>query len=267
MKEIPLSTGQVALVDDEDFDRVVAAGYWYAVKRPSAGGAVFVCVRHRTHGYMHGFILGGRDSERRIKHFDGNGLNNQKSNLSVSVTYSKGVGEIKCRACGRVLPEDAFFYRRNQECYFKDCRDCSAKKPQSLARKRKSHLKKEYGLTPERWALLFEKQSRRCAICKTDSVPRNFWHTDHCHRTKIVRGILCLRCNLLLGKVDDDPEILKNAVEYLHNFPAKEVITNGEYQHGDPGKRDFYDSDGKSGSSVKHGLASEQPEYCNVVLA
>jgi hypothetical protein len=32
MKEIPLTQGMVALLDDTDYERVVAAGKWRAVK-------------------------------------------------------------------------------------------------------------------------------------------------------------------------------------------------------------------------------------------
>jgi hypothetical protein len=38
---------------------------------------------------------------------------------------------------------------------------------------------------------------------------------DHCHRTGKPRGWLCGPCNKLLGWADDDPELLRAAIEYL----------------------------------------------------
>jgi hypothetical protein len=38
---------------------------------------------------------------------------------------------------------------------------------------------------------------------------------DHDHATGAIRGLLCRRCNDVLGKVDDDREILRRAMTYL----------------------------------------------------
>lgn len=37
----------------------------------------------------------------------------------------------------------------------------------------------------------------------------------HCHKTGKVRGLLCFNCNTGIGKLKDDIELLKRAVEYL----------------------------------------------------
>lgn len=39
-----------------------------------------------------------------------------------------------------------------------------------------------------------------CQICETTETPR--WCIDHDHETEEVRGLVCLRCNLLLAHVD-----------------------------------------------------------------
>ena len=51
---------------------------------------------------------------------------------------------------------------------------------------------------------------------------------DHCHATGRFRGWLCDRCNLTLGKVNDDPGLLKKMIAYL--MDANSAIThNGRY--------------------------------------
>lgn len=78
--------------------------------------------------------------------------------------------------------------------------------------RKKYHLKRTYNLTPEEWEQLFESQGRRCGICRADSKK---WHTDHCHITKRVRGILCHACNVGLGYFKDNHEALMRAANYL----------------------------------------------------
>ncbi len=80
MRTIPLTRGQVALVDDEDFERVNALK-WCALK----AGRKFYAVRggkgdesgRGKMQYMHIFIMGFKG----IDHRDGDGLNNQRRNL------------------------------------------------------------------------------------------------------------------------------------------------------------------------------------------
>ena len=78
MKEIPLTQGKVALVDDADFERINQFKWfarrtktnWYAVRSVWKGTPPII--------YMHRFIM---DVAEQIDHADGNGLNNQRSNL------------------------------------------------------------------------------------------------------------------------------------------------------------------------------------------
>lgn len=80
---------------------------------------------------------------------------------------------------------------------------------------KKYHLKRKYGLTTSEWEEIFEAQDRCCAICKRKNPDGKHWHTDHCHTTGKVRGILCHSCNHLLGKAFDNIDTLLNAAEYL----------------------------------------------------
>jgi hypothetical protein len=84
MKEIPLTHGKVALVDDEDFERVNKFK-WSAKKAPQRK-LLWYAYRitgridrsHPITEWLHHFVQG---SKQQTDHRDGNGLNNQKNNL------------------------------------------------------------------------------------------------------------------------------------------------------------------------------------------
>ncbi len=85
---------------------------------------------------------------------------------------------------------------------------------------RRRMLKFNYGLTVEDYFDLLQTQDNRCAICKGESNGRGDFHVDHCHETGKVRGLLCAKCNLLLGHANDDTKLLRAAIGYLIDPPA-----------------------------------------------
>jgi hypothetical protein len=60
-------------------------------------------------------------------------------------------------------------------------------------------LYEQYRLTPDQYAALMEAQGNRCAICQTPPAAGKRLAIDHCHTTGVVRGLLCIACNLALG--------------------------------------------------------------------
>lgn len=84
-------------------------------------------------------------------------------------------------------------------------------------RTRKHFLKGKWGLTPEEYTAMLERQGGGCAICgaaKADKAGRNLM-VDHCHSGGHIRGLLCTNCNNGLGRFRDQPELLAKAIEYL----------------------------------------------------
>lgn len=80
---------------------------------------------------------------------------------------------------------------------------------------RKYKLQK-YGLTEDQYQSLMAKQHSKCAICKVGLIAHGKnTHTDHCHKTGRVRGLLCPACNQGLGRFKDDPIRLAVAIAYL----------------------------------------------------
>ncbi len=105
------------------------------------------------------------------------------------------------------------------------------KKPEVIVRTKEArHLKgqkrkvKQYGLTIEQYDQMLESQNHVCAICFQ---PETAFDSrlkvtkklaiDHCHKTAKIRGLLCSRCNLGLGRFEDSIEIFKSIIEYLSN--------------------------------------------------
>lgn len=80
------------------------------------------------------------------------------------------------------------------------------------------------GFTKEVFALRLEEQNNKCAICNCEfdeNIHMKKKSADHCHERNIPRGILCRRCNILLGNANDNVSILSNAITYLEYWKDK----------------------------------------------
>lgn len=92
-------------------------------------------------------------------------------------------------------------------------------------RSRANTLKYKYGVTPEWFDQKLAEQGGRCACCGTDTPggPTGVFHIDHDHGCcpgkrscgKCLRGLLCNRCNWMLGHAKDDIDVLARAIDYL----------------------------------------------------
>ena len=74
---------------------------------------------------------------------------------------------------------------------------------------------KKYGLSELGFNDLIKKQSGACAICREKTWGCRGPQVDHDHITGRVRGILCQRCNLVLGAMKDDYNIARAIIVYL----------------------------------------------------
>lgn len=110
---------------------------------------------------------------------------------------------------------------------------------QSSAYQREQHLKKAYGMSVDEYDSLVQAQDGLCAICRGVEPRKNKDGTvqnlavDHSHRTGANRELLCTRCNVLLGQVDDSQELLLRALDYLRKHdgsPIPYIENNPETQ-------------------------------------
>lgn len=91
-----------------------------------------------------------------------------------------------------------------------------ANRERLLGEARNKNLLHNYGISETDWDALFVAQGNQCAICLGKECHGKNWHTDHCHTTGKVRGILCGWCNTALGKFQEDSRILESAIKYLN---------------------------------------------------
>ena len=78
-------------------------------------------------------------------------------------------------------------------------------------RRRVRRLEKKYGLPAGAFHRMLVEQNGLCAICKR----RRKLCIDHDHVTGQVRRLLCNRCNLAIGLLDDDADLLRAGGAYL----------------------------------------------------
>ncbi len=130
----------------------------------------------------------------------------------------------RCGRCQKIKPPSGFNGSLSpcRECKSKSTAAWSKKNPEKMSRKyRRRGWKKKFGLTEQGYNTLYEVQCGKCAICQRhqDELPRVL-SVDHCHVTGRVRGLLCARCNSLLGMACDRQKVLRSAILYLNKVQS-----------------------------------------------
>lgn len=155
----------------------------------------------------------------------------------------------RCSKCAEDLPLSDFYQRTGAKSLHSACKSCergmskdwyALNKGRAIAKvkewrqqnlssvkqyrsdNRQKHYRQElvrkYGVDPAWFDDQLNMQGNACACCKRcfqfgdkQTTP----HVDHCHESKAVRGILCNRCNTVLGLCKDDSELLSVLSGYL----------------------------------------------------
>lgn len=151
----------------------------------------------------------------------------EKEASSFKIIRKTGSLRPYCNPCQKKRAAD--FYQRNKEKINKKQREYMFL-PGNLERRKflvkRWHYKKNYGITMDEVNSMILNQEI-CPICNKSflDIERKLLHVDHCHRSGLVRSILCHKCNLLLGACNDNVEILKSAISYVknHNAMASEM--------------------------------------------
>ena len=150
--------------------------------------------------------------------------------------YSRRPTGKLCEACGGELFEywskDATRYKKGgfwyTRCYECDRRKRIAKNPnwykKQYARRQELHPNsgfEEFGITRLQYSKLLEAQGGVCAICKQKETRKHQngktlrLAIDHDHSSGEIRGLLCRRCNIALGLLEDNIDLLAAMQAYL----------------------------------------------------
>ena len=138
-----------------------------------------------------------------------------------------------CSMCGETKPLDAYKPERGGR--RANCRACDTVRHREWRERNREHVRaydrqthrkvdgwrthiaRKYGLMIVDYERLLQDQDGGCAICRTDAPGGRGkrFHIDHDHKTGQVRGLLCSRCNQMLGYSGDSREVLVAAARYL----------------------------------------------------
>lgn len=100
---------------------------------------------------------------------------------------------------------------------------------------RRHHLKVAHNMTLEQYDKILWRQDGTCQICQRAKGLGRKLSVDHDHKIareqcehehdkscpRCWRGLLCSRCNAMLGHLRDDPEAFERAASYLQWPPAQ----------------------------------------------
>jgi len=143
----------------------------------------------------------------------------------------EGQIERKCTTCDEFKPLAAYRQRVGKHLgTIAECLECE----RAAARDRKGSyyeqnkekilqtnriyvLRTKYGLTKEEFDKLAQNGCMICGSMEKLSV-------DHHHGTGVIRGILCHKCNVAIGLLDEDIERISKVIEYLTNEHRKAAV-------------------------------------------
>lgn len=120
--------------------------------------------------------------------------------------------EYRKRNKSRIRAYQKVYVVKNREAVNSYQRDYCKKNPDKV---RNRSYKHSYGITLEAYNQILTKQNGVCAICKSQDQFKARLSVDHVHHTKIVRGLLCHKCNVALGLLSEDTCRIKRALEYV----------------------------------------------------
>jgi len=132
----------------------------------------------------------------------------------------------KCRDCKQELTSYNVMYKGLERYIMPRCKFCYPKHRDSVpSRSKKSRalnwIEWKWKISPIKYGVMEATQLGGCAICKQKPLEGKKLAVDHDHRTGVIRDLLCNRCNLILGLLNDDDGLLIDIVEYLKRHSRK----------------------------------------------
>ncbi len=132
-------------------------------------------------------------------------------------------GLVLCTTCKRYKPPQDFHKaRESAHSLAYRCKICNYKRQRKYIRKLgmngETRRLRQYRLTQSDYNAMLQEQGGVCALCQR--LPSTYFNVDHCHKTGIVRALLCVACNHGIGLLQDNPERLRKAAAYIEQHAA-----------------------------------------------
>jgi hypothetical protein len=109
---------------------------------------------------------------------------------------------------------DKKYYLKNKNKIKKANREYRKTERGQLAHKN-GELKRKFGITLDEYDDIFNEQGGVCLICHQPEFNRRL-AVDHEHQTGKIRGLLCTRCNHIIGYLEKKPELIKKFLDYIN---------------------------------------------------
>jgi hypothetical protein len=131
----------------------------------------------------------------------------------------------QCKACE--IARNKAWYQQNRKraiAYVKGWQRANAERVRDYQRQyradhaqqfREGHLRRVFNLTAAQYEELLEAQGGGCALCGRAPRSDRSLHVDHNHKTGVLRGLLCFRCNVGIGHFREDTLRMADAIVYL----------------------------------------------------
>ena len=157
-----------------------------------------------------------------MKRCHGCNTDKEKSEFSKNKNRKDGLGT-QCKKC--ISDSHKKWYAKNLK----------EKRKQNLSwyhnnpdRVRDNHLRYKFNITLDDYDRMYREQDGKCALCKKPESAKDGRSgkirrlaVDHCHETDRVRGLLCYRCNHLIGCLGDTVESVQRVISYMERTLQK----------------------------------------------
>ena len=110
-----------------------------------------------------------------------------------------------CTGCNKFKYLNEFTIRNDTGKHKSKCKQCI----------KEATVLRRYNISLEDYDRLLEDQGYCCAICGSEDPKAARFHIDHNHKTNEVRGLLCATCNQGIGLLQDSPNVILKAAQYL----------------------------------------------------
>lgn len=167
-------------------------------------------------------------------------------------------GQAWCSRCKQFLAEEFFSPDKARGCLQRICRPCRAEymrdynnrptkdghthagKQREYVERNKDRISRQitlrrWGITEEQYAVLENHAGGICGVCKKPPRERKSLCLDHNHLTGKVYGLVCQDCNLGMGQLWDDSNLMRAAADWKEiggNLPPELQFSVDPETHG-----------------------------------